>query len=63
MLILSAYIWWVSGAIGTLISALGSGWPTGPFIVVVAAVYFIISLVIWERKRMLIHTIYSTKDV
>ncbi|SHF71883.1 metal ABC transporter permease [Ornithinibacillus halophilus] len=50
MLIISACIGGLSGAIGTYISALGSGWPTGPFIVLVAGVFFTISLIFGKEK-------------
>ncbi len=39
MLLLSALFGGVSGAVGTIISALGSGWPTGPFIVLWQQLY------------------------
>ncbi|WP_413377623.1 metal ABC transporter permease [Alkalihalobacillus sp. 1P02AB] len=55
MLILSAFIGGVSGVVGTAISALGRGWPTGPFIVVVAAALFIISLIFGKEKGLLIN--------
>lgn len=54
MIFLSAVFGGGSGALGTIISALGAGWPTGPFIVVVAAVFFIFSLVFGLRKGWLI---------
>lgn len=50
MLVLSAIFGGVAGATGTLISAMGSGLPTGPFIVVVGAAVFIISLVFGKEK-------------
>lgn len=50
MLVLSAIFGGVAGATGTLISAMGSGLPTGPFIVVVGAGIFIISLVFGKEK-------------
>ncbi len=54
MLLLSSLIGGISGAVGTTISALGSGWPTGPFIVIVAATLFVISLVFGKEKGLLI---------
>ncbi|MGM8211201.1 metal ABC transporter permease [Virgibacillus sp. W0430] len=57
MLFLSAFFGGGSGAIGTGISALGSGWPTGPFIVLVAAVVFFVSLVFGKEKGILIQYI------
>ena len=54
MLWLSAGFGGISGCIGTLISTLGSGLPTGPFIIVIAAAFFVISLVIGKEKGLLI---------
>lgn len=54
MVILSAIFGGVAGAVGTLISALGSGLPTGPFIVVVAAVFFLISLLFGKERGLFI---------
>ena len=51
---LSALFGGGSGALGTFVSALGSGWPTGPFIVIVAAFIFTISLVFGKEKGVLI---------
>lgn len=53
MVILSAFIGGASGVAGTLISAIGKGWPTGPFIVIVAGSIFIISLVFGKAKGLL----------
>lgn len=55
MLFLSALFGGVAGVIGTFVSALGSGWPTGPFIVVVAAGLFIFSLIFGKEKGLLIN--------
>ncbi|GIO27306.1 metal ABC transporter permease [Ornithinibacillus bavariensis] len=54
MLILSALFGGLSGAFGTYLSAVGKGWPTGPFIVVVAAILFIFSLLFGKEKGLLI---------
>lgn len=54
MMWLSALFGGGAGAIGTTISALGSGWPTGPFIVVTSAFLFMISLFFGSRKGILI---------
>lgn len=53
MLLLSASFGGLSGAIGTLVSTLGSGWPTGPFIVVTAAGIFVLSILFGLRKGWL----------
>lgn len=55
MILLSAVIGGLSGAIGTLISSYGRGLPTGPFIVVIGAGFFVLSLVFGKEKGMLIH--------
>lgn len=57
MLILSACLGGLAGAFGTLISTFGRGWPTGPFIVVVAAGFFILSLLFGKEKGLLIEYI------
>lgn len=57
MLFLSAIFGGGSGAVGTAISALGSGWPTGPFIVVIAALLFFISLIFGKEKGVFIQFI------
>ncbi|NCU18493.1 metal ABC transporter permease [Pallidibacillus pasinlerensis] len=62
MVLLSAIIGGVSGALGTYISALGSGWPTGPFIVVTAAVMFLISLCIGKERGLLIRYMQYKKQ-
>jgi manganese/zinc/iron transport system permease protein len=54
MVTLSAIIGGLSGMSGTLISTLGSGLPTGPFIVVVGAAFFVISLIFGKEKGLLI---------
>lgn len=54
MLLLSALFGGVAGALGTLISAIGSGLPTGPFIVVVASSLFILSLLFGKEKGLLV---------
>jgi manganese/zinc/iron transport system permease protein len=55
MLLLSAGIGGIAGAGGTLISAIGSGWPTGPFIVIAAASIFVFSLLFGKEKGVLIN--------
>lgn len=54
MLVLSACFGGLSGVLGTYISAIGSGWPTGPFIVIFAAIFFIVSLVFGKEKGILV---------
>ncbi|WP_440898105.1 metal ABC transporter permease [Amphibacillus sp. Q70] len=54
MLMLSALFGGLSGASGTFISTLGRGLPTGSFIVIVAAGFFVISLLIGKEKGILV---------
>lgn len=54
MLVISAVSGGLSGVLGTLISAAGSGWPTGPFIVVVAASFFVFSLCCGKESGRLV---------
>ncbi|RDW16222.1 metal ABC transporter permease [Oceanobacillus chungangensis] len=55
MVLLAAAFGGISGAVGTLISAIGSGLPTGAFIVLVASGLFFISLIFGKEKGILIH--------
>lgn len=57
MLILSAVFGGSAGMTGTMISTLGKGWPTGPFIVVSSSALFIISLVFGSEKGLLIQAL------
>lgn len=54
MMILSALFGGGAGVIGTTISAFGSGWPTGPFIVVTSGLMFIVSLFFGTKKGLVI---------
>lgn len=54
MILLSAFIGGGAGVLGTTVSALGSGWPTGPFIVLVAASIFLVSLFFGKEKGVFI---------
>ncbi|MEF2248642.1 MULTISPECIES: metal ABC transporter permease [unclassified Paenibacillus] len=54
MLILSALFGGGSGMFGTLISTMGKGWPTGPFIVIAAAALFLVSLTFGASKGLLV---------
>ncbi|PMY00874.1 manganese ABC transporter, partial [Pseudomonas sp. MPR-R5A] len=44
MIVISGMFGAFSGVVGTMISALGQGLPTGPFIVVTATAIFVISM-------------------
>lgn len=57
MLILSALFGGGAGMVGTIISTLGKGWPTGPFIIVTSSALFIISLVFGAQKGLLIQAL------
>ncbi|AIC96364.1 metal ABC transporter permease [Shouchella lehensis] len=50
MLLLSGIFGGLSGAIGTFLSAQGAGWPTGPFIVLSASIFFVFSLFFGKEK-------------
>jgi manganese/zinc/iron transport system permease protein len=54
MLGLAAVFGGGSGIAGTLISAMGDGWPTGPFIVLSATSLFVVSLLFGSRKGLLV---------
>jgi manganese/zinc/iron transport system permease protein len=54
MVLLAALFGGGAGAIGTLASVYGSGWPTGPFIVIAAAGLFLVSLLFGVRKGLLV---------
>ncbi len=54
MIFISSLFGGLSGAIGTILSAFGNGWPTGPFIVIIASTFFIISLFFGKEKGILI---------
>ncbi|PTX55323.1 manganese/zinc/iron transport system permease protein [Melghirimyces profundicolus] len=53
MLVLSALLGGMSGALGTLFSATTANLPTGPLIVVAATVVFLISLIFSPRRGLL----------
>jgi manganese/zinc/iron transport system permease protein len=54
MVLLSALFGGGAGVMGTLASTYGSGWPTGPFVVIAAAGLFLTSLVFGIRKGLLV---------
>lgn len=63
MLVLAALFGGLTGAVGTLVSAFGRGWPTGPFIVLIAAFIFFISLVFGIEKGLFIrYVVYKKKQ-
>lgn len=62
MMALSAGIGAISGASGTLLSAYGNGWPTGPFIVISAAVLFTVSLFFGARKGLVIQYLQQRSE-
>lgn len=57
MMILSALFGGGSGLLGTFISTLGKGWPTGPFIVVASSSLFLVSLVFGAQKGLLVKSL------
>lgn len=62
MLILSSVMGGLSGVAGTWLSTLGNGWPTGPFVVLVAAALFILSLIFGKEKGLFINYLYLKMD-
>ncbi len=54
MLILAGAFGGGAGILGTLVSTMGKGWPTGPFIVLVATGLFVVSLFFGVRKGLLV---------
>ncbi|MFC3750689.1 metal ABC transporter permease [Paenibacillus sp. GCM10012306] len=54
MLIGAALIGGGSGVIGTVLSTMGKGWPTGPFIVVTSSAFFMVSLLFGAQKGLVI---------
>lgn len=54
MVILSAIFGGGAGMAGTMVSTLGKGWPTGPFIVIAASFFFVVSLAFGMRKGLLV---------
>lgn len=61
MMWLSGLFGGISGAIGTTLSAMGQGWPTGPFIVLTSGTLFLISLFFGMKKGMFVETIMLRK--
>lgn len=57
MVLLSGTFGGGAGLVGTYISTLGKGWPTGPFIVIAAACLFLISLLFGGSKGLFITAI------
>lgn len=53
-IVLSAVFGGGAGAAGTLLSAAGAGWPTGPFIVLAASATFAVSLFFGASKGLLV---------
>lgn len=54
MLVLAALFGGGAGAAGTLVSVLGDGWPTGPFIVLAAGSVFVVSLLFGSRQGVVV---------
>ncbi len=57
MVILSGLFGGGAGLVGTIISTLGKGWPTGPFIIVTSSALFVLSLVFGAQKGLLIQSL------
>ncbi len=54
MVWLSGIFGGVAGAVGTTISTLGTGWPTGPFIVITSGAIFLVSLFFGTKKGLVV---------
>ncbi|WP_010277829.1 metal ABC transporter permease [Paenibacillus senegalensis] len=54
MLIGSGLFGGAAGIAGTYISTLGKGWPTGPFIVITASCWFVVSLFFGVKKGLIV---------
>lgn len=54
MMWLSGFLGGIAGAVGTTISTIGSGWPTGPFIVLTSGVFFLFSLFFGSKKGIVV---------
>ncbi|MFD1426497.1 manganese/zinc/iron transport system permease protein [Kroppenstedtia sanguinis] len=61
MLVLSAILGGLSGALGTVLSSLSFHLPTGPLIVVAATIIFVISMVFSPRRGLLAKAIRLTR--
>lgn len=55
MILLSALIGGLSGVLGTLVSTMKNGLPTGPFIVVVGAGFFVLSFLFGKEKGLFVN--------
>lgn len=53
-LLLSALFGGGAGAAGTIVSTMGNGWPTGPFIVIAAGSLFLVSLLFGAKKGVVV---------
>jgi manganese/zinc/iron transport system permease protein len=62
MMVLSALFGGAAGAVGTIISALGEGWPTGPFIIVTVSAMFLFSLLFGLEKGLLVQYIQHRRQ-
>ena len=61
MVIFAGIIGGLSGVIGTLLSTITRGMPTGPLIIIAATIVFIISLIFGTKKGLLIKFIQHMK--
>jgi len=61
-LILAALFGGGAGAVGTLVSTLGRGWPTGPFIVLAAGGVFFVSLLFGPKGGIVVQAVRQRMD-
>jgi len=57
MIILSALFGGAAGVIGTMVSAIGNGWPTGPFIVAASSCLFFTSMLFGSEKGLVVKAV------
>jgi len=57
MIVLSAVLGGGAGVIGTMLSAAGKGWPTGPFIVAASSAMFAVSLLFGAEKGLVVKAV------
>lgn len=62
MVLISGIVGGLSGAVGTLISTLGKGLSTGPFIVLTATVIFIVSMLFSPKRGLISVTLKRLKN-
>ncbi|MFI2855872.1 metal ABC transporter permease [Paenibacillus sp. JSM ZJ436] len=57
MVVTSGLFGGMAGMSGSLLSSMGSGWPTGPFVVLTSSAIFLVSLVFGAEKGLLVQAL------